>query len=138
MKALIDTNIIIDYLTTREPFYEDARKIINFCLFKIDGCVSPHSFIDIAYVLRENFNASAEEVRSIIQKFSAVLQVAKENKDIIVDAAKNEKFSDYEDSVQHECARSLEVDCIVTRNKKDFTNSTVPVLEPKELLEMLR
>ena len=136
MKALIDTNILIDYLTSREPFYENAARIMSLCLFKINGCVSPHSFIDIAYVLRENFNIGIEDVRNIIQKFSAVLQVATENKDVIVYAAENENFSDYEDSVQNECARTLDVDCIVTRNKKDFANASVPVLEPKEFLDM--
>ncbi len=136
MKALIDTNIIIDYLTTREPFYEDAARVINLCLFKIDGCVSPHSFIDIAYVLRENFNVDIEDVQNIIKKFSTVLQVATENKDVIVFAAENKNFSDYEDSVQNECAQSLDVDCIVTRNKKDFANASVPVLEPREFLDM--
>lgn len=136
MKVLIDTNIIIDYLTTREPFYENAEKIINLCLFKIDRCVSPHSFIDIAYVLRENFKIDIEDVRNIIQKFSTVLQVATENKNTIVNAAENENFSDYEDSVQNECAQSLNVDYIVTRNKKDFSNASVPVLEPNEFLKM--
>lgn len=136
MKALIDTNIIIDYLTTREPFFDDADKIINLCLFRIDGCLSPHSFTDIAYVPRENFNASIEDVRNIIQKFAAVMQVAVEDKNTTISAARNFNFSDYEDSVQHECAIQLNADCIVTRNKKDFENSSVPVFEPKEFLEM--
>lgn len=31
MVALIDTNIIIDYLVNREPFSNDAEKIIELC-----------------------------------------------------------------------------------------------------------
>ena len=31
MVILIDTNVALDFLTMRQPFYDDARNIIRLC-----------------------------------------------------------------------------------------------------------
>ena len=47
MKVFLATNVLIDYLLKREPFYGDAKKVFEMCLYKIDGFVTPHSLIDV-------------------------------------------------------------------------------------------
>ena len=47
MKVFLDTNVLIDYLLRREPFYQDAKKVFELCLYRIDGFVTPHSLIDV-------------------------------------------------------------------------------------------
>lgn len=43
-KILIDTNVLLDYLLTREPYYEDAKKIVLTCAEgKVAGCIAAHS-----------------------------------------------------------------------------------------------
>lgn len=136
MKVLIDTNILIDYAAKREHFYEDAKTIIQLCLYRIAGCVSPHSLLDMAYVLYADYKFSLDKIRNIIQKFATVFEVAEENRVTVLRAVRNLDFNDIEDSVQNECALSLDVDCIVTRNKKDFAFSKRTVLTPEEFIDL--
>ena len=43
-RILIDTNVLLDYLLTRELFYEDAKNIISACVVsKVRGCIAVHS-----------------------------------------------------------------------------------------------
>ena len=50
----------------------------------------------------------------------------------------NQSFSDLEDSLQNECAIVSDVDYIVTRNLDDFKDTTIPVIEPKDFIEIIR
>jgi len=135
MQVLIDANVLIDFLTHREPFYENAKRVISCCLFTVNGCIAPHSFVEIFYVLHEREKRSIEECRESILKLCAVFDVASENKATIINAAKNLGFNDFEDALQNEAAITSSVDYIITRNKKDFVNSVIPVLLPEEFLQ---
>ena len=137
MKVLVDANVLIDYLAKREPFYDNARKVISICLFTVDGFIAPHSFVEIFYALHERKHFSVEECRNAIIKLCAVFDVASENKNTIIQAAQNADFSDFEDSLQNECAVSSEVDCIVTRNEKDFKGSGIQIYSPEEFVKIM-
>ena len=104
------------------------------CLYKIDGCVTPHSLIDVFYTLSERTNASAEYCRETILKLRSVLYVVPENDDRVFSAARNNSFDDFEDSMQNESAVFAGVDYIITRNKKDFEKATISVVTPDEFL----
>ena len=137
MRAFLDTNILLDHLLKRQPYYESVKKIFDMCLYKIDGCVTPHSLIDIFYMLNERTDATAEYCRETILKLRAVLIVIPENDDRVLAAAKNDGFNDFEDSMQNESAIFAGVDYIITRNKKDFESSTVSVVAPDEFLNLV-
>ena len=54
MKVLIDTNVLIDYMTHREPFFDEAKKIIGLCAEnKIKGYIAAHSITDSFYIMRK-------------------------------------------------------------------------------------
>ena len=53
MKVFLDTNILIDYLLKRHPFYDSAKKVFDMCLYKIDGYVTPH-FLVLKILCRTN------------------------------------------------------------------------------------
>ena len=131
------TNILLDYLLKRQPFYESVKKVFDMCLFKIDGCVTPHSLIDVFYMLSERTNAPAEYCRETILKLRAVLFVIPENDDRVLSAARNTEFADFEDSMQNESAMFAGVDYIITRNKKDFEKSTISVVTAEEFLSLV-
>ncbi|MBQ8956989.1 MAG: hypothetical protein IJ057_00585 [Bacteroidales bacterium] len=48
------------------------------------------------------------------------------------------EFTDFEDAMQYFSEKKWGADMIITRNKKDFQKSQLPVYEPKEYLEMVR
>ena len=138
MKIFLDTNILLDYLLKRQPFYESAKKVIEMCLYKIDGFVTPHSLIDVFYMLSERTDATIEKSRETILKLRAVLYVIPENDDRVYMAAGNTDFADFEDSMQNESALFAGVDYIITRNKKDFEKTTIPVLTTEEFIELTK
>ena len=137
MKVFLDTNILLDYLLKRQPFYESVKKVFEMCLYTIDGCVTPHSLIDVFYVLSERTDATTEFCRETIFKLRAVLFVIPENDYRVLAATRNTDFSDFEDSMQNESSMIAGVDYIITRNKKDFEKSTVPDVTPEEFLMLV-
>ena len=89
MKVFLDTNVLIDYLLKREPFYGDAKKVFEMCLYKIDGFVTPHSLIDVFYMLRERTDAPAEYCRGTLLNLRSVLNVVGEDDTTVFAAARN-------------------------------------------------
>ena len=134
MRVLLDTNIIIDYLSKRPQFYANARMIIKLCVEKrIDGYVAAHSILNIFYILRKEF--TAEERRSSLFDLCKVLTVIGIDKEKIITVLCNSDFSDLEDCLQAECAKNCAVDYIITRNIKDFHNSAIPAIMPDVFLK---
>lgn len=133
-KILIDTNVILDFLEKRYPFYEDANKIMDLCRTgKIQGIISDHSIPTIWYIIRKDFKEN--EWRLVMKALLSYLEVSSLNKHLILEAINREDFSDFEDCLQDQCAGNFNADYIVTRNKNDFATSRVPAFMPAELLE---
>ncbi len=132
-KILIDTNIIIDLLAKRKLFYEDAAKLFSKADRKqLKLAISALSFANTNYILSKL--TSAKEAREILRKFKVLVEVLSLDDKITELALSDESFSDFEDGLQYYSAIENEVDIIITRNKKDFKNSKLPVLTAKEYL----
>ena len=72
MRVLLDTNVLIDYLTEREPFFESAHKILMYCKSgKLDGIVAAHSISNIFYILRKYY--TNKERREMLLAFCDIL-----------------------------------------------------------------
>ena len=138
MKALIDTNIILDFFCKREGFFEEADIIFQHCFSDVDGVIAGHTISNLFYILRNRYDFTLEQCRNKIRNLCTLFDIADINKEILLTAVDNENFSDFEDSIQNECAVSSDVDYIVTRNIDDFVNSTIPVLLPKDFIEIVR
>lgn len=132
MKALIDTCVILDVLTKREPFYSNSKRIIEYVAKnKIIGYVTSCSIRDIDYLIHK-YNHSYEQTKtticSIIELFN-ILDVSKE--DVI--NALHSNINDFEDAVLVETVRRHDIGTIITRNIDDFKNAPVQVLSPQEI-----
>jgi len=137
MKVLIDTNVLIDFILTREPYADDAENILTFCKNKkITNYITSHSIMNIFYILRKEY--TLEDRRSILLNLCKILDVIGIDSNKIENALKNEKFSDMEDCLQSECADSSNSDYIITRNIKDFRESKVPAIEPDKFLQKIK
>lgn len=74
MRILIDTNILIDVVARREPFFADAVKIFEVCQQEIvEGTIAAHSVVNMAYILRKNF--TPEELRAILLRLCKIFKV---------------------------------------------------------------
>ena len=138
MKALIDTNIVLDFLCKRKGFFDDANIIFQHCFSDVDGVIAAHTVSNLFYILQNSYGFTLEECRTKIRNLCTLFDVADVNKGVILSALNNEDFSDFEDSLQNECAIMSEVDYIVTRNIGDFKDAELRVVSPKEFIEIVR
>ncbi len=131
-KLFLDTNIVIDLLGEREPFYEPAAKIVTLAdKGKVQIIVSALTYTTVCYLLSRY--ESNKVVKEKMRKFKVIAETS-DLTDKIIDKGLESKFSDFEDSLQYYCAVESECNLIITRNGKDFKESEIPVLSPNEYL----
>lgn len=134
-KVLIDTNVLIDYLLEREPFFEAAKEVILSCADgKTKGCIAAHSISNMFFILRKDY--SIKERREVLSNLCSIFDVEGIDRTKLLAGLLNEDFSDFEDCLQMECAKSYGADYIVTRNISDYVTSEVKAIEPKDYLEL--
>ena len=132
-RILIDTNVLLDYLLTREPYYENAKKIVSACVErKISGCIAAHSISNIFFILRKDY--SAEERRKLLISLCKIFDVEGIDRETLLAGLQNKDFVDFEDCLQMECAKSYGAKYIVTRNVADYATSEVVAITPEEYL----
>lgn len=137
MKLMIDTNIFLDVLTDREPFYRDSRAVLELCESrKVHGFLSASSVTDIFHLIRRELHSTdlAYQALGFIFNIAKILTVT--NEDVL--NAYLQRASDFEDCLLATCAKSNHCDAIVTRNKKDFLSFEITLLTPEELLRHIR
>lgn len=131
-KLFLDTNVILDLLSQRIPFYDSVARIATLAdQKKLILVASPISFTTVDYVLRKF--EPAEIVLNKLRRFRIICEVGSID-DETMEKALNSDFEDFEDAVQYFCA--LQADClvIITRNGKDFKNSNLPIMTAEEYL----
>lgn len=132
-RILVDTNIVIDLLSKRAEFYEDAAILFSLADRKeLKLMVSSLTFANTNYVLSKL--KSAKEAREILRKFKVLVEILSLDDKITELALSDEEFLDFEDGLQYYSALENQIDIIITRNKKDFKNSQLPVLTAKEFI----
>lgn len=134
--VLVDTNIVLDILERRAPFYEASNQILSHCASgKIKGYIALHSISNIYYILRKHF--SAEDRRRLILGLLDFLTLATANHEDVKHALLRDDFPDFEDCLQDECAKCVSADFIITRNIDDFPMSMIPAITPTSFIEHL-
>ena len=134
-RILIDTNVLLDYLLTREPFYEDAKNVLLACVEgKAKGCIAAHSIPNMFFILRKDY--TSKERREVLYKLCSIFDVEGIDKTKLLAGLENEDFSDFEDCLQMECAKAYGANYIVTRNVADYVTSEVKAIMPRDYLEL--
>lgn len=132
MKVFLDTNVIMDYLAVRQPFFADASLIVDMCERKEIQCViSTLTVINCAYILRKAFTRKVmfDKIQWMINTFD----ISRIDKEMIQKAA-SASPADFEDAVQIKSAISEQVDIIITRDPKGFIPAETLVQSPSEFL----
>lgn len=135
MVVLVDTNVVIDFLITREPFYEASAEVIMKCANKeLDGHIAFHSIPNLWYILRK---IPEDKRRKWLYDICECLKVEGISHEDVLKAIKMAEFKDFEDCLQDRCAEKIMAEYIITRNVKDFEGSIVPAVLPEEFLEII-
>lgn len=135
-RLLIDTNIVIDLLSKREKFYDEAADLFSRADKKeLVLTISSLTFANTNYILTKL--KSAKEAREILRKFKVLVELLNLDDKVTELALSDDSFPDFEDGLQYYSAIENQIDVIITRNKKDFKNSKIPVLSTKEFLALI-
>ncbi len=136
MRVLIDTCVIIDALQSRVPFYKDAEKIfIHAANKQFEGYITAKASMDI-YYLTHRYTHNDGETRKILSKLYLLFSLL-DTTSIDCRKAISSNMSDYEDAVMAETAVRSEMDCIVTRNIKDYETAPLKIYQPDAFLTLL-
>jgi predicted nucleic acid-binding protein len=137
MAALVDTNVVLDMLAKREPFYKSASDLLFLCAQgKCKLALSGSTVTDLFYLINKHEFHNTARSREIIFKlleFFSVIDVGFYECCV----ALTSDVSDYEDAVLVEACKRAKLDCIITRNQSDFANAGISVLSPEEYLQQL-
>ncbi|OKH17576.1 PIN domain-containing protein [[Limnothrix rosea] IAM M-220] len=136
MKILFDTNILLDFLLQREPFFTEVAPLFKaIATGQIIGHVTATTITDIFYIARKH-TKSIVKARQSIATILVSFDICPIDR-YIIEAAYHSDISDFEDAVQIFAAIAQDVDAIVTRDRHDFENSPLPIYSPTELLEQI-
>ncbi len=135
-KLFIDTNIIIDLLGERVPYYESIAKVATLAdKGKIKMVVSAFSYPTVYYLLSKF--ESSEKVKEKLRKFKIISEVS-DLDEITIEKGLASDFKDFEDALQYHCALKADCNILLTRNAKDFKESTIPVISAEEFLQSIK
>ena len=136
MKIMIDTNIFLDVFLERTAFSDGSAELLSLCEnHKINGFISASCITDIFYIVRKSSHNTEKAYHAV----GKVLEIAK------VCAVTNQEIlnaylihaKDFEDCLLAVCAKSNKCECIITRNKKDFSEFGIPLFTPEEFLSLI-
>ncbi len=136
-RIFVDTNVVIDHLTKRQPFVNESTKL--FVLNEQEELkihVSALCINTVYYITRKLIGH--REALKLIDKLIEDAEVLGTTKSEIR-AALESDFTDFEDGIQHATAISFgDIDFIVTRNVSDFKKSLIPVHKPTSFLKKIK
>jgi len=133
--VLIDINIVLDVLQKREPFYNDSSGLLAAVeTGRIQGFMAAHSITTLFYLIQKG--RSSAEAHAILTGLLQFIQITPVNQSTI-EQALNLDFPDFEDAVQMVSALQTKVDCLITRNLKDYPVTLLPVMKPVDFLTTL-
>ena len=134
-RIFIDTNVILDLLGERKPFYESIAKVATLGEKEIITLVvSPISFATVNYFISKFENSKT--AREKLRKFKIICEICSLDEHTI-EKGLNSSFKDFEDALQYFSATESECELIITRNGKDFKKSLLPVMTPEEFLKSI-
>lgn len=133
-RVLIDTDIILDLLLERQPFFPAATRLfVAFQEGRLEGHVSSLAFSNLFYILRKK--VQGPEAIAILRRLRLITRVLAVDEKII-DLALASTFADFEDAIQYFAAAEWELEAIVTRNRRDYKASRIAIVTAEECLEL--
>jgi predicted nucleic acid-binding protein len=136
MKLFFDTNILMDIVFERPICIDEEGKILQLAFKEqLQIVVSALSFVNTIYVAKK-YDKSIDDVKKVLFSLSKHINVIDISGKSAVDMLSN-AWNDYEDGLQYLCAMNSKSDIIITRNKKDFKLSNIPVYTPQEFLDLI-
>ena len=136
MRVFVDANIVVDLLCERYPWFPSVMRIFNMAdRGQIELYCSTLSLGTASYLM-ETRKMSPQDIFDGIDLLCQMCTPTMVDASVVRQAL-DSGFTDFEDALQHFSAKTVDAECIVTRNKKDFSTSEIPVYELDEFMTLL-
>jgi len=136
MKILLDTNVILDIIEKREPYFHDSYKVfMKSAAREFEAIIGAGSVTDIYYITRKNCKDSRQALSYIIDMLKVVSSI--DTKTVDIQEAIRLNFPDFEDAVIAATASREGASYIITRNTSDYNKSPVPAITPADFLKKI-
>jgi predicted nucleic acid-binding protein len=133
--VLIDINVLLDMLQKREPFFETSAGLLAAVeAGHVQGYIAAHSITTLFYLIQKG--RSSADARATVTNLLQFIKIVPVDQSTI-EQALNLDFRDFEDAVQMISAVQSKVDCLITRNIKDYQPALLPVMQPVDFLGTL-
>lgn len=135
MKVIfIDSDVMLDASLQRPLFGLPAINLLELCFHsQFKAVTTPVAFVNANYFLHKFAPLTRSQALKRLRSVISILDV----NETIIDLALNSNFSDFEDAVQYYAAINGKCDTIITRNTKDYKQSTIPVLTAEQFLRTI-
>lgn len=132
MNIFIDTNVLLDVLNNRMPYYADSSSVWTLIeKARFDGYISAINFNNIYYISRKVSKPSA--IRKTLSLLRDIFKIVPLDEQIVAQAIDSE-FKDFEDAIQYFSAVRANAECIISRNLSHYRKSDITVMTPSEFL----
>ena len=136
LQVLFDLNILLDVLQERKDFYDFSALLLAYAeTGVIQGWLAAHSITTLFYLVAKN--KSPEQARVTLTSLLQFLKIAPVDQNTI-EQALNLPYRDFEDAVQMISALQVHADYLLTRNVRDYQPAPLEVVQPVELLAILK
>ncbi|RYY34523.1 MAG: PIN domain-containing protein [Sphingobacteriaceae bacterium] len=134
-QLFLDSDTLLDLFFERQPFSQYTQLLLAECMAKkINLNTSALIVANMSYIMSKRLgkNTSKEKIKELVE----LLNVLPFDGEAITFALHSD-FTDFEDAIQHFIAKKHQCDLIITRNIKDYKNSTIPVFTPEQFLRSI-
>jgi predicted nucleic acid-binding protein len=136
VRVLVDTNVVLDLINQRQPFFADSYAAVQLALEKCSPYVSAITVTDSVYITRKVFPDSINQKKALENFFSQFrICPVKRNQ---LKKAFSSAMPDFEDAVQAFCGKHDRVSYIITRNVKDYNLSPIKALTPADFIDLMK
>ena len=130
----VDTNIVLDLLLMRKPYYKSATQLFSFADRKeLIICISALTFTTVHYILSKH--VGSEKAKNVLRQFKTLVKVLPID-DSIIDLALASAFKDFEDAVQYYCTVSAGLSILLTRDFKDYKKASISIMSAEDFLKI--
>ena len=131
-RYFIDTDVILDLLAKRIPHFHFSAVLFTLAeMGKYELFTSPTVMSNTFYILRKQLGN--EGAKTALRKLRIILHII-DSSEKVIDQALNSDFSDFEDAIQCYTAVNNGINCVITRNIKDYKTSGIIVQTPEAFL----
>ena len=133
-RIFIDTNIVLDLLSRREPFFEEAAELFSLADRKIISLtISSLSIANTSYTLLRQMNS--QDTKTVLRKLRIIVDILPLDDKIIGLALNDDSFSDFEDGLQYFTAIENNINTLLTRNLKDYKSAKITIMTTEQFLK---